>query len=1436
MSPEPFPRSPADGVSSESDPLDGPAEEFLARYRRGERPALTEYEERFPALAQRIRALFPTLVEMERAGSLPGDGPAVPGIPAHPGDGAPARIGEFRILRTVGAGGMGVVYEAVQESLSRHVALKVLTPNRRESYLERFRREARAAAKLHHTNIVPVFGVGEADGVHFYAMQFIPGQGLDSVLDEVRRIRAARSSGAGRATGQSGSAVAPSVAESLVAGSFAPSADPPAGGLPPSAAPADSQAGHSELAGQPDARYYREVARIGVQVAEALAHAHEQGVLHRDIKPSNLLLDLHGTAWVTDFGLAKADDEQDLTRTGDIVGTLRYMAPERFRGHADARSEVYALGVTLYELLTLRPAFEETDRLALIEHVCHTSPVRPRKIDRQIPRDLETVVLKAIARDPADRYASAAALADDLRRFLTDRTIAARRASAPERLWRWARRNPAVALLLTVILVGSVSAAVVFAVQRDDLRVALKQSEDDRGALTVSQGNALARQREAQLKQLDSMISEARATTLGRKPGQRFASLALLDRATALARELGVLNEKSADLRNAVAAALAVTDLHVGQSWASHPDRIGGFDVSGDHAVYAWAAEDGTCVVTRVADGAEVCRVPWAAPRGPPPPVAPAGFQWSPTLSDDGRTLLLLESGEVHVWRVGPPAVRVAVARDALAADLRPDGRRFVVSHTDGSLSVYDLPDGRLAGRFPALDANGPVIPVLHPSEPRVVLSRFQPRLAVVRDTRTGEVVGRLDGFKPSTAAWHPDGTTLVVMGDQNELRVFDTKTFRQTAVWLEAGTLHRIRFNPSGDRLAGVLQLNQVCLIDAHTGRRLHTSPPFRDGVALRWSGDGRRLAGPAFGGRIGIWEVGDGREFRALHHWNLLRDEDEGHFGVHPKGRLVVARERWTFSLTDLDTGRHLTDLPQGAETHWQAVFDPAGAIWAVDSVRTLRWPVREDAARPGRFTIGPPEQVPINLSRVARSADGRVWVGQPRGRLDLSVWRTDRPHDPVVLPAAPDLGRAVVSPDGRWAVTVGRTTTDATLWDLRAGRPERRLYTYGGNALPGFSPDGKWLWVNTDGGRLLHVGTWEPGPVTGRGEGRPAFTADGRVLALETGAGSVRLVRTSDGRELVRLDNPHQHALDSLAFTPDGGRLVGYSAQSPSGVYVWELRLIRRQLAARGLDWEDLPIPDPPAPAGPIEVRIPIATPAEQPAKDENPLATLSRMTAYLLHDPDLADPHHYRAHAWERLEMAGRAEADFDEAVRLRPGDPAIRECRAVFRFDRGRYAEAAADLDRVLADAPSWSPPVALLNKVAFWHLVLAPAGGRDPAKGLDLARRAVDRDPKAALPRVALGVALLRAGRPAEAVKELDLARRDSTGRFDDLACPALALAHLAQGDRQAAADALRRAADARARLSGRRLPAHLQLARGALESESLAAYAVGLLRLTLVN
>ena len=209
-------------------------------------------------------------------------------------------------------------------------------------------------------------------------------------------------------------------------------------------------------AGRP---YWHSVARIGIQAAEALAYAHAQGTLHRDIKPSNLLLDSQGILWITDFGLAKASDSEDLTHTGDVVGTLRYMPPERLQGKGDGRGDVYALGLTLYELLTLRPAFDQSERSKLLHQVMHEEPPRPRKLNPAVPRDLETIVLKACARDAAHRYQSATELADDLRRFTEDKPIRARAVSEAEKLWRWCRRNPALASLAALFVLSLLAGA-----------------------------------------------------------------------------------------------------------------------------------------------------------------------------------------------------------------------------------------------------------------------------------------------------------------------------------------------------------------------------------------------------------------------------------------------------------------------------------------------------------------------------------------------------------------------------------------------------------------------------------------------------------------------------------------------------------------------------------------------------------------------------------------------------------------------------------------------------------------------------------------------------------------------------------------------------------------------------------------------------------------
>jgi serine/threonine protein kinase len=335
-------------------------------------------------------------------------------------------LGDFQIVREIGRGGMGVVYEAVQMSLGRRVALKVLpfaaTLDSRQ--LQRFKIEAQAAASLHHTHIVPVYAVGQERGLHFYAMQLIEGRTLDSLIAELRD--------------QVGMQDVFDNASTVVART--------------------GTLGNLQTCRNRES--FRRAAEIAEQVADALDYAHNAGVIHRDIKPTNLLIDARGHVWVTDFGLAQISADSSLTQTGDLLGTLRYMSPEQAAGkhfQVDHRADVYSLGATLYELLTLKPVFTAADRQTLLQQVLHDEPSPPRSVDRAIPVDLETIVLKALAKSPHDRYASAGEMAADLRRFLDERPILARRPTWWERVRKWMRRHPAAVVTAVVFLVFSTS-------------------------------------------------------------------------------------------------------------------------------------------------------------------------------------------------------------------------------------------------------------------------------------------------------------------------------------------------------------------------------------------------------------------------------------------------------------------------------------------------------------------------------------------------------------------------------------------------------------------------------------------------------------------------------------------------------------------------------------------------------------------------------------------------------------------------------------------------------------------------------------------------------------------------------------------------------------------------------------------------------------------
>jgi serine/threonine protein kinase/Tfp pilus assembly protein PilF len=444
--------TPALAAGGPAPPAENPdliraVEEYAAALEAGGRPDRQAFLARHPALSAELAECLDGLEFVAAAASelgpeAPGGGRAAAEEPP-----PPFPLEGYRIVRELGRGGMGIVYEAVEVALGRRVALKLLPSAAALDFrqLQRFKHEARAAALLHHESIVPVYAVGSERGVHYYAMQYIEGVNLAAVVGRLRQR-----SGLFMVDGPDRPADSPSDAAAAL--STQHDSDRPA--------------------------YFRSVARLGVQAAEALEHAHQMGVVHRDVKPANLLIDARARLWITDFGLALCQGEGGLTRTGDLVGTLRYVSPEQAlgrRGLVDHRTDVYGLGVTLYELLTLEPAYPGGDRQELLRQIAFEEPRPARRLNPALPVELDTILLKAMAKEPTARYATAQELADDLRCFLDDRPIRARRPTLFDRATKWGRRHKAavgaVAALVAVALVAlGVSTVLIWGEQQNTKR------------------------------------------------------------------------------------------------------------------------------------------------------------------------------------------------------------------------------------------------------------------------------------------------------------------------------------------------------------------------------------------------------------------------------------------------------------------------------------------------------------------------------------------------------------------------------------------------------------------------------------------------------------------------------------------------------------------------------------------------------------------------------------------------------------------------------------------------------------------------------------------------------------------------------------------------------------------------------------------------------
>jgi serine/threonine protein kinase/WD40 repeat protein len=1129
--------------------------EFLLREEAGEAPQPGEYLARFPQFAERLTILFEVDGALEPArwvdargadtvpqGSALGNGAAADEhLPAVPG---------YEMIAEVGRGGMGVVYKARHRALNRVVALKMIVAGGHATTQElaRFRAEAEMVARLQHPHIVQVHDVGGHAGCPYMALEYVDGGSLAQHLT----------------------------------------------GTPLPA---------------------RQAARLAEVLARAVQAAHERGVIHRDLKPANILLSSRSKVpnsplesrtsnlepgpldlelWepkITDFGLAKslAEGGTVRTQTGVALGTPSYMAPEQAAEAKDVgpAADVYALGAILYELLTGRPPFRAETLLETLNQVRSQEPVSPSRLQPHLPRDLTTICLKCLQKDPHRRYASALDLAEDLRRFLAGEPIQAQPVGRAERLWRWCRRNPKLAGMMGVAATLLVLIAASTSVLSLLLGAALERSQQA--------------ERAGQEELFRALLARAQAERSTGRRGQRFTSLETIAKALALARELGLPPERVHDLRNEAIAALCLPDAQVAQEWDGYP--AGSCNVSFDGALrhYARTDQGGAFTVRRVSDDEEIAR-------GPGP-----GSRTYPMLSPDGRFLAVCAEyppdgpslGRVQVWRLGgeePVAVIDEWATAGEAYDFSPDSRLFLLGLKDG-FRMYELPSGKLLRKLQP-PPPGPCLLVnvrFNPKFPVFAVQRDRSGVVQVRDLQTGKVLTELSHPQMTSllpVAWHPDGKTLAVSCQDHNIYLWDVHKPNKYLRILEGHKSFGIRlaFSPGGDLLASNDWHQVLRLWDPHRGRQLFETPFSWD--TLSFGPDGR-LAADAFDGKLRLLRVAAGREFRTLGP-NPASDQRGYRFlAISPDGRLLVTAghdRHWQFdrlAFLDLASGEELAALP--VRDTWPVRFEPSGALWTYAPTGLLRWPVRQEPIAPGLWRVGPPETLtPIGTvdtfganETVGSSADGQV-LAFPRHDDGALLVHRDRPGKPIRL--APHVVRyCAVSPDGCWVATGSHfaQAVQVKVWDGRTGKHAQDLrLPVPGAAEVGFSPDGRWLATTGGECRLWEVGSWRPGP---RFDGRVfAFSPDSQVLAVEDGPGAVQLVDPDTGKQYARLEAPTQTRFLGLWFTPDGTQLVAAGLQSQA-LHVWDLRLLRTELKTLGLDWGDDYLPAAPAAAAPLRVEV-------------------------------------------------------------------------------------------------------------------------------------------------------------------------------------------------------------------------------------------------------
>jgi WD40 repeat protein/serine/threonine protein kinase len=1105
---------------------------FAARLQAGERLEPEAYARAHPERAEALRRILPVMLVLADLGQSG---------PARPPEEATGTLGDFRIRGEIGRGGMGVVYEAEQISLGRRVALKVLplAAALDPKQLQRFKNEAQAAAHLHHPHIVPVYYVGCERGVHFYAMQYIDGHTLAAVIRELRRLAGREAAeGAVEANGLAGELASgrwapekPSPTGERRTGPCVPGAEPlipvrsPLTTTPPVAALSTERSTTSP-------EFFRTVVSLGVQAAEALEHAHELGIIHRDIKPANLLVDAMGRLWVTDFGLARLGNDAGLTMTGDLLGTIRYMSPEQAlakRVTVDARTDVYSLGVTLYELLTLEPAYNGRNREEVLRQIAFEEPSLPSRLNPSVPAELETIVLKAMAKNPEERYATAQELADDLRRFLEDKPINAKRPTLRQRAAKWARRHKTVVRATGLVLTMAVAALLVSTVLIWQSKEELRQTLERERVNAYYQFIALA-EREWEVNDLGRMQQTLEACPADLR-GWEWHYLRRLPYRT-------------------------LPPLH-------HDSAVHGVAFSPDSRRLASADHNGVVSVWDLLTG-QVVFPPFQAHEKPCGSVA---------YSPDGHYLATTCHDEVKIWDAETGAWSRTLEgysgqQGAFSyAAFSPDGRHLATSGRK-DVKIWEVATGQ---KLLTLEGHTDLVrEVVFSPDGRRLASSSKDRTVKVWDVETGQELLTLRGHTVGvwSAAFSPGGKQIASAAGEfahkgkGEGKLWDAVTGQEILTLRgHASLILGVAFSPDGRRLATAGHDRTVKLWDAVTGQEILTLRGHRSNWVrpVAFSPDGTRLVSVSLDQTVHLWDatpLGDERGEEVV----TLRGHREGVRSVafHPDGRhLVTAGDDEKVKIWDALTGRELHTLTGHSGMVVNLAFSRKGKYLALGGNRLTVWdattwktlfsiPTKCNAVAFGRDEHILASSAPDNTVRVRDAATGREI---PAGFLD---------HDWGVFGLS-------FSPDGR---TVAASSGDSSvrLWDLETGQEVQtaRMRHVGCVACVAFRPDGSQL---ASGGNDQAVKIWDTAgwqelrtlqDPTG-GIQSVAWSPDGRRLVWGGTDATVKIGDPVTGT-ILRTLRGHTSWVEGVAFSPDG-RLIA-SASLDGTVKIWSAMAVTEE----------------------------------------------------------------------------------------------------------------------------------------------------------------------------------------------------------------------------------------------------------------------------------